>query len=117
MYIWANMSRLSSDDVLLRKWAWPYSLKDQLRDPISFLDLEVGLGVVEQQDLNLATVVRIDDAGAGVNEVLGRKPAAWSDATVCRWSFCQQPGLLNRYRNDVLDAHMFQPGPQPRSPC
>ena len=41
--------------------------------------------MVEQQDLDLAAVVGIDDTGAGVDEVLGCETGAGRDAAV--WDF------------------------------
>lgn len=46
------------------------ALQDKLRDAVALLDLKVGLGMVEEQHLDFAAVVGIDDASAGVNEVL-----------------------------------------------
>lgn len=42
--------------------------------------------MVEQQHLDRATVVGIDDARAGINEVLGGKAGARRDAAVCRFA-------------------------------
>ena len=39
--------------------------------------------MVEQQDLDGAPVVGVDDAGARVDEVLGREAGARGDAAVC----------------------------------
>lgn len=58
------------------------ALNDELGDAVTLLDLEVGVGVVEQQDLDLTAVVGINDAGAGVDEVFGRETGAGCDTTV-----------------------------------
>lgn len=47
------------------------ALDDELGHAVALGHLEFGLGVVEQQDLDLAAVVGVDDAGARVDEVLG----------------------------------------------
>jgi hypothetical protein len=46
------------------------------------LDDKVHVAVVEQQDLDLASVVGIDDARAGVDEILRSEPGPWGNATV-----------------------------------
>lgn len=58
------------------------ALQDELRDAVAVLDLVVGVGVVEEQHLDLAAVVGVDDAGARVDEVLGRQAGAGSDAAI-----------------------------------
>lgn len=58
-----NLLNLGSDD----------PLKDQLGNPVTLLNFVVRVGVVEEQDLDLAAVISVDDARTGVNEVLGRK--------------------------------------------
>jgi hypothetical protein len=47
------------------------ALKDQLSNAVTLLDLKVGLVVVEEKNLDLATVIGIDNTSASVNEVLG----------------------------------------------
>ena len=39
--------------------------------------------MVEEEDLDLAAVVCIDDAGAGIDEVLGCEAGAGGDAAIC----------------------------------
>lgn len=58
------------------------ALKDELSYAVSLCDGEIGIGVVEEQDLDLTTVVSVDDAGARVNEVLGRQAGARSDTAI-----------------------------------
>lgn len=55
---------------------------DQLCDAVALPDFEIGLGVVEEQNLDLATVIGIDHASAGVDEVLGGKTGARSDTAI-----------------------------------
>lgn len=45
------------------------ALEHELGDAVALGDGEIGLGVVEEQDLDLATVVGVDDARAGIDEV------------------------------------------------
>jgi hypothetical protein len=49
------------------------ALDDKLSNSVALLDRVVCLGVVEQQHLHLAAVVCVNDAGAGVDEVLRRQ--------------------------------------------
>lgn len=59
-------------------------LKDQLGNPVPLLNLVVGVRVVEEQNLDLAAVVGVDNARTGVDEVLGsearprRNPAVYA---------------------------------------
>lgn len=46
-------------------------LDHELGDAVALGDSEIHVRVVEQQDLDLAAVVGVDDAGARVDEVLG----------------------------------------------
>jgi hypothetical protein len=43
--------------------------------------------VVEEQHLDRAAVVGVDDARARVDEVLGGEAGAGRDAAVCDWSY------------------------------
>ena len=47
------------------------ALEDQLSNAVTLLDLKVGLVVVEEKNLDLATVIGIDNTSASVDEVLG----------------------------------------------
>ena len=58
------------------------ALKDQLGDAVTLLDLIVGLGVVEQKYLDLATVIGINHTSTSVDEVLRGKAGSRCDATV-----------------------------------
>jgi hypothetical protein len=58
------------------------ALEDELGDTVVLLDDKVHVAVVEQQDLDLASVVGIDDARAGVDEILRSEPGPWGNATV-----------------------------------
>ena len=58
------------------------ALNDELRDAVALLDLEVGVGMVEEQNLDGAAVVGVDHAGARVDEVLGCQTRARRDAAV-----------------------------------
>ena len=57
-------------------------LEHQLCDPVPLLDLVVGVGVVEEQHLDLAAVVGVDDARARVDEVLRGEAGAGGDPAV-----------------------------------
>lgn len=58
------------------------TLKDQLGDAVALLDFVVGLGVVEQKYLDLATVIGVNHTSASVDEVLRGKAGSRCDATV-----------------------------------
>jgi hypothetical protein len=47
------------------------ALEDKLGNAVTLLDLKVGLVVVEKKDLDLATVIGIDDTSTCVDKVLG----------------------------------------------
>lgn len=47
------------------------ALQDKLSDAVALLDLEVGLVVVEKQDLDLTAVIGVNDTCAGIDKVLG----------------------------------------------
>lgn len=49
------------------------ALEDELSDAIAALHLESSLGVIEEEDTDVSTVVTIDHAGANIDEVLPRK--------------------------------------------
>lgn len=51
---------------------------------------KIDLGVVEQEDFDLASVIGIDHARARVDEVLGCEPAARRDASV--WELPRERG-------------------------
>lgn len=46
-------------------------LNDELRNAVTLLDREVGVAEVEEDDLDLASVVGINDTSTGVNAMLG----------------------------------------------
>lgn len=47
------------------------------------LTFEVDIGVIEEENFDRASVVRVDDASAGVDEVLGCKPTARGYTSIC----------------------------------
>ena len=59
-------------------------LQHKLRHAVALLDCEIDVRVVEQQHLDLAAVVGVNHAGAGVDEVLGGEAGAGGYAAVCR---------------------------------
>lgn len=59
------------------------ALEDELGDAVALLDLKVGLAVVEEKNLYLASVVGVNDTGARVDEVLGGEAGSGSNAAVC----------------------------------
>mmetsp|Transcript_7900 Transcript_7900/g.19762 ORF Transcript_7900/g.19762 Transcript_7900/m.19762 type:complete len:242 (-) Transcript_7900:236-961(-) len=58
------------------------ALQDELSDAVALLDLEVDVAVVEQDHLNVATVVLVDDTSTSVNGVLPGQARARSDASI-----------------------------------
>ena len=46
------------------------ALNHQLGDPVALGNREVGIGMVEEQHLDLAAVVSVDDASTRVDEML-----------------------------------------------
>lgn len=58
------------------------ALDDELRDAVALGDAEVLVAVVEEQDLHLAPVVGVDDAGARLNGVLDGEAGAGCHAAV-----------------------------------
>lgn len=58
------------------------ALDDELGNSITLLDGKIGIAQVEQDDLDLATVVSVDDASARVNAVLGGEAGAGGYAAV-----------------------------------
>ena len=58
------------------------ALEDELSDAVTLLHLEVLLAVVEQDDADVAAVIVVDDARAGVDEVLPRESGPGGDARV-----------------------------------
>lgn len=76
------------------------ALQHELRDAVALLDGVVGVGVVEQQHLDLAAVVGVDDARARVDEVLRGEAGARRDAAVCeKLSACAvaiEPGVQRK---------------------
>ena len=47
------------------------------------LTFEVNIGVIEEENFDLASVVSVYDASAGIDEVLGCKPTARGYASIC----------------------------------
>ena len=96
------------------------ALEHQLRDAVALLDGEVGIAVVEEEDLHLAAVVCVDDAGTGIDEVLGGEAGAGGDAAVC-WETSQLLAVFRAWGQDGADegrgggrtTHRFQLG----QPC
>lgn len=66
-------------------------LKDELGNPVPLLNLVIRVRVVEQQDLDLATVVGVDDARPGVDEVLGREARPRRNTAV--YTHTQKPSV------------------------
>ena len=58
------------------------ALEDELSDAVTLLHLKVLLAVVEQDDADVAAVIVVDDARAGVDEVLPRESGPRGDARV-----------------------------------
>lgn len=57
-------------------------LEHQLSNSVALLDLIVGVGVVEEENLDGPAVVCVNDTGAGVDEVLGGEARAGSDSAI-----------------------------------
>ena len=49
------------------------ALQHQLGNPVSLFHLVIRVGMVEEQDLDLAAVIGVDDTRTGVDKVLGGK--------------------------------------------
>ncbi len=58
------------------------SLQHQLRNAISFLNLEILLSMIKQQDLDLATIVCIYDPSASIDHVFGCQPGTGRYASI-----------------------------------
>lgn len=93
------------------------ALEDELGDAVAFLDLVVGLGVVEEEHLDLAAVVGVDDARARVDEVLGGEAGAGSDAAVCVFLRVSPGPILgaNRCRNTETEQEKKKKKKQDRA--
>jgi hypothetical protein len=59
------------------------ALEHKLGNAVALLDLEVGLAMVEQKDLDRAAVVGINDTGSCIDEVLGSETRTRGNAAVC----------------------------------
>lgn len=59
------------------------ALDDELGHAVALCHGEVSVGMVEQEHLDLAPVVGVDDASARVDEVFGGEAATGGDTTVC----------------------------------
>lgn len=57
-------------------------LNHQLGDPVPFLDLKIHLGMIEQEDLDRSSVIRIDDPRPRVDEMLDREARSGRDSSV-----------------------------------
>ena len=60
-----------------------YPLKHKLGDPIALLDLEADVAEIEEQDLERAAIVGVDDASANIDAVFRGEAGAGCDAAVC----------------------------------
>ena len=67
-----------------------YPLQHQLRNPVSLLNLEIHLAMVKQQNLHLTPIIRVNHAGARVDEVLGRKARPRRHTTVSPLRRCDR---------------------------
>lgn len=56
---------------------------DELSNTVTFGDSEVGVVVVEEEDLDLAAVVGVNDTSAGVDEMLACQAGAGGDTAIC----------------------------------
>lgn len=65
------------------------SLQHQLGNPVALLHLVVRVGMVEEQDLDLSAVISVDDARAGVDEVLGGEARSGGNSAVYPKERCQ----------------------------
>lgn len=61
---------------------------DQLSDAVTFLDIEIDLRVIEQNDTNIAAVVLIDDTSSDVDEIFPGQAWSWSNTSISSvWHF------------------------------
>ena len=58
-------------------------LQYQLCHTVSLLDLEILLAVVEQQNLDLATIIRVNDSSTSINHMLGSQTRARCNMAIC----------------------------------
>ena len=65
----------------------PDALQHELRDAVALPDNKVRGRVVEEQDLDGAAVVGVDDPGARVDEVFGREARSRRDSAVFVFRF------------------------------
>ena len=72
-----------------------YFFDDQLRDLVALLDLEIHLSVVEEDDLDVPAVVRVDDARADGDAVLERE--AWMHVEGCAITFITSTYITSTY--------------------
>lgn len=58
------------------------ALQHQLGNPVPLLHFVVCIGMVEEQDLDLAAVISVDDSRPGVDKVFGREARPGSNSAI-----------------------------------
>ena len=83
---------------------YTYPFNDKLSDAISFVDSKILVTQVKKKNLNLATIVCVNDAGTGGDAVLHCEPRARSNAAICS---CGSTILLESEHNTkVVDLQV-----------
>lgn len=65
---------------MAEKEGWRYVIWKGVKLKLTF---EVDIGVIEEENFNRAPIVGVDDASAGIDEVLGCKPTARGYTSIC----------------------------------
>jgi len=86
------------------------ALQHELGNPIALLNSEIGVGVVEQQHLDGAAVIGVDDPRARVDEVLGGETGARCDTAIC-----MSQAVVNSGKQEERERETYKS--QPARPC
>lgn len=81
-HFWCHNLPMKLDMKCEQKCSATYSLDDKLGNPISLVNLKVLLSKVEQKDLDLATVIRVNDTCTSRNVMLDCQPRAGSNTAI-----------------------------------
>jgi hypothetical protein len=56
-------------------------LDDQLGDTVTGLDMNFIIGMIEEEDFDFTSVMRVDHSGTAIQAKFNRQPTAWPDQT------------------------------------